>query len=160
MDLRRPPRIPAFPYLGRYCYLLTMCTFRRQRCLNDPEVFEFVRTSFLHTAHIQRFAVHAYCAMPDHLHLLAEGTSEDCHLPTFVSRFKQRTGFRYGRSRAERLWQEGYYDHVLRTQEPLPRVVRYILENPVRRGFVASPEQWPWSGTPSGLVEDLLSTRG
>ncbi len=46
----------------------------------------------------------------------------------------------------ESLWQESYYDHVLRDDEEMARAVRYVLENPVRKGLVREFLEYPHSG--------------
>jgi len=76
--------------------------------------------------------------MPDHVHLLIEGTSEASDLPQFVVRWKQKTGYERRRTMGDRLWQGGFYDHVLREEEDRLVVVKYILENPVRAGLIES----------------------
>jgi hypothetical protein len=45
------------------------------------------------------------------------------------------------------LWQKSYHDHILRKEEAVADVVRYILENPVRAGLVDSIGEYPhaWS---------------
>ena len=78
------------------------------------------------------FAVHAYCFMPDHVHLLMEGTASGSSLPPLISRWKQATAYTIGRPRGIRLWQPGYFERVLREQESSRVTARYILENPVR----------------------------
>ena len=80
-------------------------------------------------------AVHAYCFMPNHVHLLLEGTAEWSSLPAFVARWKQSTAYSIGRPRGIRLWQPGYFDRVLRARESSSTTARYILENPVRAGL-------------------------
>jgi REP element-mobilizing transposase RayT len=92
--------------------------------------------------------------MPDHLHLLVD-TEDDANLIGFVKRFKQTTGWwfrnRYlaGSLKASpaSLWHKSYYDHVLRSEEGLPQVAKYIVGNPVRAGLVESPEDYPFSGS-------------
>ena len=42
-------------------------------------------------------------------------------------------------------WQDESYDHWVRDSAELRRITRYIEWNPVRAGFVTSPELWPWS---------------
>ncbi|MDA8216828.1 MAG: hypothetical protein M0Z94_04340 [Dehalococcoidales bacterium] len=46
------------------------------------------------------------------------------------------------------LWQRGYYEHVARCLEDVLAVCEYILANPVRKGLVAEPGLWPYSGMP------------
>jgi putative transposase len=42
-------------------------------------------------------------------------------------------------------WQTRYYDFNVRTERKRIEKLRYIHRNPVKRGLVESPEQWPWS---------------
>jgi putative transposase len=64
-----------------------------------------------------------------------------------LSYFKQLTGYEFKRENGKRLWQKSYYDHILRKQESVAKVVRYILENPVRKGLPTHPEEYPFSGS-------------
>ncbi len=91
-------------------------------------------------------AVLAYCFMPDHLHLLVEGDSES-DLPQFIKDFKQRTGYAYRRSNSGLLWQKSYYDHILRAEEDMRQVARYIIANPVRAALVTAASDYPYSGS-------------
>ena len=45
------------------------------------------------------------------------------------------------------VWQDGYYERVLRTYESMDTLIRYILDNPVRAGLVQKAEDFPHSGT-------------
>ena len=46
---------------------------------------------------------------------------------------------------AEHFWQKRYYDLNIRNHRQFVEKLRYIHRNPVRRGLVSCPEQWPWS---------------
>ena len=35
---------------------------------------------------------------------------------------------------------------IVRSEESLYAIAEYILNNPVRQGFVEHTEDWPWSG--------------
>jgi len=76
--------------------------------------------------------------MPDHVHVLVEGLEATSDLAGMLARWKQRTGYEHSRTTGERLWQGGFYDHVLREEEDRLVVVKYILENPVRAGLIES----------------------
>jgi hypothetical protein len=45
---------------------------------------------------------------------------------------------------------------VLRDDEDTRRVARYILENPVRGGLMASPEEYPFLGSGVWSVKEIL----
>lgn len=42
-------------------------------------------------------------------------------------------------------WKERYFDANIRGESERSEVIRYIHRNPVKRGLVASPEQYRWS---------------
>ncbi len=101
--------------------------------------------------------------MPDHLHLLVEGETSVSNLITFVHQLKQLTEFLHRRRNHRRLWQQGYYEHVVRNGEATLVVARYILANPVRAGLVHEPRDYPFSGSlvlDREQLEDLWNVRG
>ena len=126
------PRLDVFDYAGFHRYFLTLCTFDRTRTFVDRAVVDPVASQLLQTAATHRFAIFAYCFMPDHLHALVGGEHETADFREYVRLFKQRTAFEWKRRHGGALWQRGYFDHVLRDEEDVLGVARYILENPVR----------------------------
>ena len=78
-------------------------------------------------------------------------------LPALVSDWKQRTGFAWHRRSGRRLWQKGYYDHILRSDEAHLSIARYIFENPVRAGLVKDVREYPWLGSDRFTVEEIMS---
>jgi putative transposase len=127
-------------------YFLTLCTYERHAYLNQS-VGRWVLTRLLGASAKYDFAVHAYCAMPDHLHILAEALTETAELVKFVSSFKQETGFAYQKRFHRRLWQPRYYDRILRKPEESELVAWYIWLNPVRKGICVAPEEYALSGS-------------
>jgi putative transposase len=109
------------------------------------------RWHLLRAAHAHQFALHAYCFMPDHVHVLACGATLNSSLRPFVASWKQSTGYCFaGERTGSRLWQPGYFERVLREDEPDEIVARYIVENPIRGGLAAFIGDYPyvWSRWP------------
>ena len=156
LTVSRLPRLKGFGYRGRYAYFLTFCTFERKAAFRDASVASMVVEQILRAAKRFEFDVFAYCVMPDHAHLLVHGRRERSDLHRFVKRVKQSSGQIYAHSTKERLWQDSYYDHVVRPEENLAGIARYIIENPVRARLVSSPIQYPFSGSDSWSIEELL----
>lgn len=92
--------------------------------------------------------------MRDHLHLVVEATDNAADLVEFITLFKQHSGFEHRRETGRHLWQEGFYDRVLRKDEDTREAVRYVLGNPVRAGLVRAAHEWPFSGS------DVFDIRG
>ena len=144
---RRPTRLPGFPYVGFYRYSLRFCTYRRERLFESPANVSHTLAQIRRTACEELFALLAYCFMPDHLHLVVEGTEESSDLRRFVKVSKQRAAYVLRKERGiTTTWQEGYYERVLRSDQATNVVVRYVLENPVRAGMVARAEDYPFGG--------------
>ena len=94
-----------------------------------------------------RVTLIAYCLMPDHVHLLVRPEGGE-NVVDFVRRVKSRaTRVYWSEGGAGRLWQRGFYDHILREDEDLEHVVRYVLANPVRAGLVSELTEYPYSGS-------------
>jgi putative transposase len=156
MGSHAAPRLKSFGYQGVQAYSITCCTFDKRPCFSAPAAVELARLQLLRTAAEREFSIPAYCFMPDHAHLLLSGTSTTSDLRKFMNRWKQRTGFAYSRETGRLLWQAGYYDHVLRCDEDLVQVARYIIANPVRAGLVTDPDEYPFWGSTMWTRIDLL----
>jgi REP element-mobilizing transposase RayT len=118
---RRPPRIDGFDYTGPHAYFLTLCTLNRVPWFSDQPRAGSVVAELLRTTTAYGFELIAYCLMPDHLHALAEGARPDSNFLKCVAMFKQRTAFAHTRGGRGRLWQEGFFEHVIRREEDLHR---------------------------------------
>jgi REP-associated tyrosine transposase len=94
------------------------------------------------------FLVIAYCAMPDHVHVIVRGSCETSDLRRCVKLMKQRIEY-VARSQfnIRHLWQQGYYERVLRSRHAVESAVKYVLENPVRAGLARAADEYPFSGT-------------
>ena len=143
----KPDRLPAFDYLGLHHYFLTFCTFERARAFELTERVDLVRTQFRRACVEERFALLAYCFMPEHVHLLVEARADDSHGLRFIRSAKQYSGFHYRRVFGVTLWQRYGFERVLRNNEDSLRVARYILENPMRAGLVRNLEDYPFLGS-------------
>jgi putative transposase len=97
------------------------------------------------TAERYRWEIHAYCLMTNHFHLLV--TTRDPNVSA---------GMQYlnGRYCQWFNWRHGYEGHVVerrffselvKTDEHLLAVARYIVLNPVRAGLCRSAAAWKWS---------------
>jgi putative transposase len=155
---RRPPRLVSECYRGAGRYFLTICTEDRHEYFTSRECVEHVTVDLLRTLTDYRFDGITYCFMPDHFHGLFEATAAECDLEKFACMFKQRSAFAHKRRTGKKLWQEGYFDRVLRREEATLDVVAYILENPVRAGLCTDPREYPFIGSSVYSVEELIES--
>ena len=153
----RPGRFPDFNYIGLHTYFLTICTENRQRAFDDFPFGKWAAAQLLQRARPRGVAVIAYCIMPDHAHLVLQGLNDAADLRSLILSWNTRTGFAWREAHGTRLWQRGYYDHVLREGENFLAVARYVLMNPVRAGLVQHAREYELSGSSEYSVEDILS---
>jgi len=146
---RKPrPRIGSFDYRGPYAYHIILLTQGRSPHLANPSLAHRCAEHLRTTAERLGFGLLAFSLMPDHLHALVLGQRDEADLIRFVQRFKQVTAFDFRRETGLRLWQQSFYDRVLRSEEELPDVAAYILTNPIRAGLAAQLDDYPQGDYP------------
>lgn len=91
-------------------------------------------------------AVGQYIIMPDHIHLFVCG-DPGFVLANWIGALKQALAKAAHRSKSDgQIWQEGFFDHVLRNDESMSQKWDYISENALRAGLVDQAEDWPYQG--------------
>ena len=75
--------------------------------------------------------------------------------------FKQQSGFWLGQQRPAFHWQKDFYDHIIRANEDLGTQIRYIANNPVRKGLVSDWHDYPFTGSIGidlkAVIEDAIT---
>jgi REP element-mobilizing transposase RayT len=88
-------------------------------------------------------AVGRYVIMPDHIHLFIRG-DDDFVLFKWVGGLKRAISVAL--TPGGPLWQPGFFDHVLRSEESYGEKWLYVRDNPVRAGLVDDARDWPYQG--------------
>ena len=144
---RRVARLDSKNYIGRQTYFVTICCDRRKPYLSDVRTAHRTLDLLSACASKSSFVLHAYCLMPNHLHLLVEGSHDCANLLEFIRVFKSRTAFEFRKLSHRRLWEMSFHDHILRSSDSLEDVAIYIWSNPVRKKLCVRPQQFPFSGS-------------
>lgn len=140
------PRLPRPYYQADAMVHWTLTVFDRATGWLDESFHARFRELLLHTAAREGLLCPAYCLMPDHLHLVWMGLRPDTD---------QLNGMAFLRTYLEPAlapakFQPQPHDHVLREGErgcdALVVGLAYDLQNPVRKGLVARPEDWTFAG--------------
>lgn len=105
-----------------------------------------------HCLHDNGRRIHLYITviMPDHVHLLftalRDGEGWTFALPEVLKAIKGTSARSINKltGRTGPVWQDESFDHVLRGAESLKETIDYIRQNPVRKGLVQRPEEYPW----------------
>ena len=114
--------------------------------LRDPEPARLIVES-LRWCHINEiWSCLAYTIMPDHLHVIFK-LGEQKSLSDAMQSFGNFTALKINRhhGRSGKMWQKTFYDRMIRDEKELDHQVEYILQNPVRAGYVKNPTDWPYT---------------
>ncbi len=118
----------------------------RNPCFFAPPDYRLYLRYVREQASEKACAVHAYCLMSNHVHLLVTpSTAEGC------SEFAKAVGQRYVRyinrayGRTGTLWEGRYRSCLARTARYVLACYRYIELNPVRAAIVDHPADYVWS---------------
>ncbi len=162
----RRHRLPKESYRGDISVAFTLCMKNKVASdrhvtsgfrLSEPQIVDIFTEILGSIVDKENCIVPVYCFMPDHQHLIITGTQGDSDIWKVMVSYKQKTGFWMSKNKPEIRWQKDFYDHVIRTKEDVATQVRYILDNPVRKGFVCSWEEYPFKGAIGCRLEDILS---
>jgi putative transposase len=93
-----------------------------------------------------KFLLHGFVVMPDHFHVLIT-IGPEISIERAIQFIKGGFAFRAGRELSFRspVWQRGFSEVRIYDAEAYVRVQEYIAENPVKRGLVQKPEEFPYS---------------
>jgi putative transposase len=138
-----------------------------QRGHNGADCFKRDNDYLLYLLHLRelstkhRCAVHAYCLMTNHVHLLlTPSTPEACTnlMRDLGQRYVQYFNRRYGRIGT--LWQGRFFACIVESAHHVINSYRYIERNPVDANMVDSPAAYPWSSysANTGTRQDSLIT--
>lgn len=142
MPTRRATRLASHDYATAAAYFVTVCAARRGPvfgCLRDERVVLNAVGSIVAAqlddivGRLPGVSLDASIVMPDHLHAIVILEDELSRLGSVVGAVKsgaaRESRHLWGPAR---LWQRGYYDHVVRDEADLDRVREYIVTNPIR----------------------------
>lgn len=127
-----------------HAYHITTCTHQRQLLFNDWRLARLTVLSIQALHDNQQVGSLCFVVMPDHVHwLFTLGDKQS--LNQVVKRFKGRSAQAINRHLARQgaVWEEGYHDHLIREEEDLQAVARYIVANPLRAGLVENIGLYP-----------------
>ncbi len=123
--------------------------------LKQPALAQLVANS-LHYRNKRVYRLDIFTIMSNHVHVMfaplqkgvnPDGTPQYHKLSKILQSLKRYTAFECNQllGRQGAFWQAESYDHVVRDTAEWQRIVRYILNNPVKSGLVSEWQQWPYT---------------
>ena len=142
---QRKLRKGRFSEKGR-AYSLTKCATLGISLTDNPNIANLLIETFFWMDSQKRFSSGAFVIMPDHYHIVMILNAQNSlsavmkSMGSFSSREINKVLGRVGQ-----LWQKGYFDRAIRKTEDIREIFDYIHNNPVRKGLLDHPEEWPYS---------------
>lgn len=113
-----------------HVYHVTFTTLNRQPYLADLKLARRLILTLKLDEELGYTQTFAYVVMPDHVHWLFQLNKG--HLAKTIKRVKSVFSLRT----STQIWDYGFYDHAIRSDESLIKVARYIVANPLRARIV------------------------
>lgn len=152
---RKQLRMPCFDYSSDGAYFVTICAHKRMNLFGrisvvgaDPCVRPSAAGKMLEEmlfrieSKYKGVFVDYYCVMPNHIHfiLIREGGHAGPPLQQIMQWYKTQTTNAYihlvrrGAVRPfdKKVWQRTYYEHVVRNEDELNEIRKYIIDNPMQ----------------------------
>lgn len=142
-------------YYGKgHLHFVTFSCYERRALLQAEDSREIVVHELGKIRDEMQFLLAGYVVMPEHVHLLIgeplQGTPSNA-----LQKLKLRTSLKLRKSATnsfaefEQLprafWQTRFYDANIYSTEKKEEKLEYMHANPVSRGLVNHPRDWPWS---------------
>jgi putative transposase len=123
---------------------LTVCVNRRRPLLANDKAAGLIVEAW-EAATI--WSVGRYVIMPNHIHpFCAPNIFPTRSLKKWIERWKNHITREWTNLWQVPIWQREFWDRQLRRLESYDEKWEYVRNNPVRHGYVAWPEDWPYQG--------------
>jgi REP element-mobilizing transposase RayT len=128
-----------------YPYVTTTVTVNREAIFSNSKAADILLGAILFGKRQQWYYLLCFVIMPDHLHLMI--IPKDKNISECMKSIKgysaREINLILGRNGS--IWQSGFYDYILDSEEKVLTRMRYIEENPTRKGLVLHLEDYGYS---------------
>ena len=124
-------------------HFITFSCYRRLPYLQSARAKRLFELALEEARKRYGLLVFGYVIMPEHVHMLVSEPERQL-LSTAIRAVKQSVARKLIGER-EHFWQARYYDFNVWSASKIREKLRYMHRNPVKRGLVERPEDWPWS---------------
>jgi REP-associated tyrosine transposase len=124
--------------------------------LRKPEAAQIVQDALLYF-HGVRYFLDAWCVMPNHVHVVFAPVT-GMNLSRITHSWKSFTGNQINQLLRKQgmFWERESFDHLIRNEDDMRRVVEYTERNPVAAGLCQTPEEWMFSSAYPANRQKLL----
>ena len=142
-------RARKLPHIQRAGKPLFVTFVTQKRWILPESVRQIVLDHCLHD-HLAQYEMHAAVIMPDHVHLLFTPLEDDdtntFGLSQITNSIKGASAHAVNRALGRKgpVWQQEWFDRILRSDESVRNTADYICANPIRTGLAVDEDTYPW----------------
>ncbi len=120
-------------------YFITICTKGKEKLFGtiEDDILKPTKLGLVVSSIITQMreqyhglSIPYFVVMPNHVHFLIQrersARGKIISLANFIRKFKASCSMQWGNP----IWQRGYYDHVIRTEQDRLQIIEYIQNNP------------------------------
>ena len=133
-------------------YLVTAVTAERRSLFQVTATAELFERTLLDYRSQGKFLLHAFVIMPEHFHALIT-PAPDVSLEKAMQFIKGGFSFRL-KSRQD-VWERSFNETQVMSAEKFESCLRYIEQNPVRRGLVLAAGDYRFSSASRGSLDPM-----
>ena len=136
-------------YLPDAIVFVTCVTKNRYPYLKSRKEVNLFFMTLAKVNEIKPFKLLAFVILPDHFHWLMKVDDSSENFSKIMHSIQRNSTLNYKRAHNNqtpiKIWQRGFWDHMIRDENDLERHFDYIHWNPVKHGYIVKPEKWPYS---------------
>lgn len=133
-------------YIPNAIVFITTVTRERIPYLQSEEDIKLFWETIRRVQEIHPFHLLAYVILPDHFHWLMRADDPKGNFSKVIHSVKRNYTVNYKKMHDIKtplsIWQERFWDHIIRDEDDLATHFDYIHWNPVKHDYVAQPEGW------------------
>lgn len=114
-----------------------------EKLLAKNKVAIIVYNSLLHN-HKKDYSVYCFCIMPNHFHIVFRHLENSRDIDQIMKSIKGFSAREINKllNRKGSIWQSESFDHIVRDEDELYRIINYVIMNPVKAGLVENWRDW------------------
>ena len=136
-------------YIPNAIVFVTCVTKKRKLLFKEKNNRNLLMITINNVKQFHPFELLAYAILPNHIHLLIQTKDNNHDFSKIIQSIKGNFTANYKKqnrvSHPITLWQERFWDHIIRNEDDLRNHLDYIHWNPVKHGYVNEPNQWEYS---------------
>jgi putative transposase len=134
-------------YVPNAIYFIVGVTQHRQPLFAEKDNVTLLRETLRRVKALYLFRMRAYVFLADHFHMLIF-VPATTHISKLMQSWQRNFTLNYKAARnitqSLKLWQRGFWDHVIRDADDYERHFHYIHYNPVKHGVVQRAGDYPY----------------